>query len=217
MYDSIEIMKDSDIEMIKKYVWRAELKTPDPYDVWNMKAGQLVKKIYYRNKLIGSAPAALLTLFDFYLNNTMRIGYAPRRYPIAYAFMTLINLELYKNTLQNRFISIAENSLEWLSNNYSISYSGYCWGINMPWVSKIATYNENKKENETFIKFSKHFHDKGIPVPKIFIADKDRKMYLQDMAIGYRDNFFPAGAAVDSSKNTVAIFLTGWCPHPPER
>ncbi len=44
----------------------------------------------------------------------------------------------------------------------------------------IATFNENKKENETFIKFSKHFHDKGIPVPKILIADDDRKMYLQE-------------------------------------
>ncbi len=51
------------------------------------------------------------------------------------------------------------------------------WGND---TSCIATFNENKKENETFIKFSNHFHEKGIPVPKIFISDETGKMYLQE-------------------------------------
>ncbi|MFZ1799304.1 MAG: RNase adapter RapZ [Chitinophagaceae bacterium] len=44
----------------------------------------------------------------------------------------------------------------------------------------IATFNENIKENNTFIKFSRHFHGKGIPVPEIFITDEDNTMYLQE-------------------------------------
>ena len=44
----------------------------------------------------------------------------------------------------------------------------------------IATYNENTKENATFIKFSNHFIKKNIPVPKIFIASENGKLYLQE-------------------------------------
>lgn len=44
----------------------------------------------------------------------------------------------------------------------------------------IATYNENTKENATFIKFSNHFIKKNIPVPKIYIASENGKLYLQE-------------------------------------
>lgn len=162
MFDSIDVSKDPEIIMIEKYIAEIELKTSDPYDVWNMKIGQLIKKIYYKNKLLGSGPAALLTLFDFYINNHLRIGYKARHYPIVYAFMTLISLELYKHTSDKKYIEIAEKPLIWLINNYSKGYSGYCWGINMPWVSKIATYDESTPHVthtpyvlEAFINFQK--------------------------------------------------------------
>lgn len=136
-------IKSSDMVIIEEYAGKATLETPDPYDVWNMKIGQLVKRAYYKFKLAGSLPAAILTLFDFYLNNKLKLGYTPREYPIVRAFMVLINLELYKNSFQEKYLSLAEDSLKWLAGNYSRGYSGYCWGINMPWVSKIATYSED--------------------------------------------------------------------------
>ncbi len=44
----------------------------------------------------------------------------------------------------------------------------------------IATYNHNIKENNTFIKFSKHFRACGCPVPEIFVANEDLTIYLQE-------------------------------------
>ena len=43
----------------------------------------------------------------------------------------------------------------------------------------IATFNSNVKENETFIYFSNHFLQKGLPVPIIYTISEDRKIYIQ--------------------------------------
>jgi len=130
------------LQLIRQNIYLDDLTSPDPYDVWNLKIGQVIKKIYYKNRLLGIIPAAALTLFDFYLNNSLRIGYRQRVYPIAHSLKALTSLILYAKTRENEYLQLAEKSLEWLSQNYSRNYSGYCWGINMPWVSKIATYDE---------------------------------------------------------------------------
>lgn len=44
----------------------------------------------------------------------------------------------------------------------------------------IATYNLNKKENETFIAFSKHFKQQGCPVPEIYGINDDHTIYIQE-------------------------------------
>ncbi|MFL9481565.1 phosphotransferase [Chitinophagaceae bacterium LWZ2-11] len=44
----------------------------------------------------------------------------------------------------------------------------------------IATYNLNKKENSTFINFSKHFKKAGLPVPQIFCANEENTIYIQE-------------------------------------
>lgn len=44
----------------------------------------------------------------------------------------------------------------------------------------IATYNLNKKENQTFIYFSNHFKDKHLPVPSIIAYNSEVDIYLQE-------------------------------------
>jgi aminoglycoside/choline kinase family phosphotransferase len=44
----------------------------------------------------------------------------------------------------------------------------------------IGTYNLDRKENQAFITFSKHFHAKGLPVPAIYAENLDRSVYLQE-------------------------------------
>jgi aminoglycoside/choline kinase family phosphotransferase len=46
--------------------------------------------------------------------------------------------------------------------------------------SFIATYNENVKENRTFVHFSHHFRNCGCPVPEIFIVNEAYTIYLQE-------------------------------------
>jgi aminoglycoside/choline kinase family phosphotransferase len=46
--------------------------------------------------------------------------------------------------------------------------------------SAIGAYNPNAKENQAFIGFSKHFWDKGLPVPEIYAEAPDSLIYLQE-------------------------------------
>jgi aminoglycoside/choline kinase family phosphotransferase len=43
----------------------------------------------------------------------------------------------------------------------------------------IATYNEDVRENKTFLYFNDHFASKEIPVPKVYAIDDSYKWYLQ--------------------------------------
>ncbi|MEP7253449.1 MAG: RNase adapter RapZ [Ginsengibacter sp.] len=45
--------------------------------------------------------------------------------------------------------------------------------------SAIATYNENRKETETFIYYSRHFKKHGLPVPEIYAVNNAQNIYLQ--------------------------------------
>jgi aminoglycoside/choline kinase family phosphotransferase len=44
----------------------------------------------------------------------------------------------------------------------------------------IATYNLNKKENNTFVQFSRHFKKACLPVPQIFCVNEEDTIYLQE-------------------------------------
>ena len=46
--------------------------------------------------------------------------------------------------------------------------------------SVIGTYGMDTKENKTFISFSKHFYEKGLPVPEVLISDLAQGIYLQE-------------------------------------
>lgn len=46
--------------------------------------------------------------------------------------------------------------------------------------SCIATYNDNVRENRTFVHFSRHFRAKGCPVPEIFAINEPYTIYLQE-------------------------------------
>ena len=46
--------------------------------------------------------------------------------------------------------------------------------------SYIATYNDNVRENRTFIQFSRHFRAKGCPVPEIYAINEAYTIYLQE-------------------------------------
>lgn len=45
--------------------------------------------------------------------------------------------------------------------------------------SYIATYDENVKETNTFLKFSEHFKKAGCPVPEIYTVNEEHTIYIQ--------------------------------------
>ncbi len=46
--------------------------------------------------------------------------------------------------------------------------------------SYIATYNLNKRETQTFIQFSRHFKEAGLPVPSILGVNDEDTIYIQE-------------------------------------
>ena len=46
--------------------------------------------------------------------------------------------------------------------------------------SYIATYNDNVRENQTFIYFSRHFRERGCPVPEIYFVNEAFTIYFQE-------------------------------------
>ena len=46
--------------------------------------------------------------------------------------------------------------------------------------SYVATYGINIKENQSFIRFSRHFKTKGCPVPEIFVENQEGTIYIQE-------------------------------------
>ena len=46
--------------------------------------------------------------------------------------------------------------------------------------SFIATYNDNIRENQTFIYFSRHFRSRGCPVPEIYFVNDTCSIYIQE-------------------------------------
>ncbi|HEU4575116.1 MAG TPA: RNase adapter RapZ [Chitinophagaceae bacterium] len=43
----------------------------------------------------------------------------------------------------------------------------------------IGTHGENIKENETFLYFTRHFRQHGLPVPEVYCISQDKTLYLQ--------------------------------------
>jgi hypothetical protein len=115
--------------LIERYCARDDLTTFDPYDIWKTPVGLAVKDLFNRHRVIGALPAALLTLFDTYVNNETRWFYRPQEYPIVRAWAALALLNLHERQASPWMLVQARGHLEWLRQHASQGYSGPCWGI----------------------------------------------------------------------------------------
>lgn len=132
------------MELINKFCTGDDLKTFDPYDLWKTAGGFLVKNFYNHHPKLGLVPAALFTLYDFFLNNERRNFYTAKEYPIVRAWAVLILLNLYKNDQKASTIDNVILHLDWLKRNTCHGYSGHCWGLGFKYaVSKGLIYDEN--------------------------------------------------------------------------
>jgi len=173
--------------LIEKYLLRDDLSTSDPYDIWKTNLGIKIKKLYYGNKYLGLVPAGILTIYDLYINNNLRLGYQKQEYPIVRAQSALALLNIYKKDKNNIYLEYAKKHIDWLLENYSKAYSGYCWGLNFDWVySSCKVYDSNIPFSthtpyplEALIEYYKITKDKKLlePIRSIFLfLEKDIKV-----------------------------------------
>jgi hypothetical protein len=131
-------------KLIEHYCCRDDLATYDPYDIWKTWYGLPVKKLYNRNRIVGLIPAAVLTFFDTFLNNTLRKSYDAQEYPIVRAFAALALLNLYRSQGGFLYLSHSERHLRWLAEHPCAGYTGYSWGIGFTnAVSRDIVYASN--------------------------------------------------------------------------
>lgn len=116
-------------QMIERYCLRDNLATDDPYDVWKAPLGFAVKRLFNSSRALGLAPAALLSLWDTFINNRRRIGYRRQEYPVVRAFAALTLLNRYQADPHAHYLEYARLHLEWLVRNRSSGIRGMGWGL----------------------------------------------------------------------------------------
>ncbi len=105
----------------------------DLNDFNSSRVGNMVRKIYYKNKIIG-APLALLTLIQDTFFPSLRKLYAkPHREAIGDAQYALGYLSLYQKTNEQKYLQRAEHFLQVLKDTAVPGYSGMCWGYTYGW------------------------------------------------------------------------------------
>lgn len=127
----------------KDFLFRDDLSTYDPYDLWKTPLGLAVKSVFYKNRLLGLAPAGALSLVDFFANNSFRIGYRKQEYPMVRALAAAALLSLYQTSGDPEELEMAKRHLDVMVSLSSKGYSGFCCGMNAPWMSKNGRYPDN--------------------------------------------------------------------------
>lgn len=135
---------ENDIGLIEEFCLTENLKSYDPYDVWMTDFGIRVKQWYNTNKVLGLLPAAAVTVWDQFLNNTSRFGYEKQEYPTVRAMAALTLLNVYQKNGNKEVLIYAKNHVDWLIDHTCIGYSGLCWGLGFKWAAGDGLdYNEN--------------------------------------------------------------------------
>lgn len=131
-------------DLIAGYCARDNLSTHDPYDIWQTRAGFHVKYLYHCHPALGLLPAALLTAYDTWINNRLRLFYPCREYPSVRSLAALALLNLYRATADRQYLSWAGRHLSWLQEHRCQGYAGACWGLGFDYpVRKDLIYAGN--------------------------------------------------------------------------
>jgi hypothetical protein len=135
---------ERDIDLIEHFCMQDTLECHDPYDIWMTDFGIRIKQLYNSNKLLGILPAAAVTIWDQFINNSARIGYKKQEYPTARATAALTLLNLYQTSGKKKHLKFAKKHVDWLVKNTCKGYSGLCWGLGFKWAAgDDLDYNEN--------------------------------------------------------------------------
>lgn len=189
------------IDLIDRFLLKDDLSSYDPYDIWKTPLGIGVKKFYYKNKLAGLIPAGLFNLFDFYINNRLRIFYKKQEYPIVRAQAALALMNLYKRDANEKYLEYAKKHIDWLLKNYSKGYAGYCWGTGFPIVISADLVYSKEVPFTTNVPYALEALHEYYKITK----DKEILVVIKSIYEFYENDIF----IIDENKN---ILITSYGP-----
>jgi hypothetical protein len=99
-------------------------------------AGRAAKKLYYDNKLLGTAAVAPMIFLEAFLPSTRRFFHHPMRFPIADAHYAMGFAFLFQVTNDDTHLRRAIHFLEELKKSRSPGFKEYCWGYPYDWVTR---------------------------------------------------------------------------------
>jgi hypothetical protein len=169
------------VKIISHYCHREDLSTFDPYDLWQTKVGTYVKSKYYKYNLALLPVAGILTIYDLFINNTIRLNYRKKEYPIVRALAALSLMNVYKSNNLEIHKNYAQKHIKWLLENAVKTNRGIGWGLPFTWpANKSLSYNRNTP-------FSTHTPYAFEAIYRMHQIDPDKK-YQESMKAIY--NFF---------------------------
>lgn len=107
----------------------------DQYDFWSTSFGIKAKKIYYKNKALGTTLVAPIFLAEIFYPKLRKFFVRKKRFPIADAHFMLAFLNLFELTSRQDYLDNAEELAGTLLESSVPGFSGHCWGYPFDWMT----------------------------------------------------------------------------------
>ena len=98
--------------------------------------GRAAKRLYYNNKLLGTAAVAPMIFLEAFFPSARRFFHHPTRFPIADAHYAMGFAFLYQTTGDPSQLENAIHFLTELQKSRCHQFKEYCWGYPFDWVTR---------------------------------------------------------------------------------
>jgi hypothetical protein len=153
--------------------------------------GRSAKKLYYDNKLLGTAAVAPMIFLEAFLPSARRFFHHPMRFPIADAHYAMGFAFLYEASGGREYLTRAFHFLEELKKSRCPGFENYCWGYPFDWITRNGTI----REGTPLITTTPYCYEAFLQVAELLesdlkcqVADSPwrRSEVRQDLLVGYK-------------------------------
>ena len=109
----------------------AEASDYEGYSKFDAFNSPILKALSLNNRYVRLFWSQLVMRFPLNLRTPLLVRKSKN--PKGMALFALAYLNLYRFYQEESYLSKAQYCLDWLQNNHSHGYSGYCWGYNFDW------------------------------------------------------------------------------------
>lgn len=102
--------------------------------------GRVAKRLYYRNRLLGTVAVAPMIFCEAFCPSARRWFWERKRFPIADAHYGMGFAMLARVSDDEQYYARAVHFLKVLQETRSPGYSEYCWGYPFDWVTRTGTF-----------------------------------------------------------------------------
>jgi hypothetical protein len=139
--------------------------------------GRTAKRLYYNNKLLGTAAVAPMIFLEAFFPSARHLFHRPTRFPIADAHYAMGFAFLYQATGDPSQLENAVHFLTELKKSRCQQFKEYCWGYPFDWVTR----NGVLKEQTPLITTTPYVYEAFLQVFKLDPRD-EWKLILESIA-----------------------------------